>query len=94
VAAAARDEWPGNDIPTFRNNPEACAQLDRLVKRIYPDCKLPNFDKEVIHQHIRDCLNERRRNIKKGYDYEQVQVVHIMASTSFGYTNHIYFMLY
>lgn len=74
VAAAARNEWPGNDIPCFRNNKENTKKLDDLVERIEADCSLPYFGTFTIRQHILDTLTERRRCVKKGYDYEHVSI--------------------
>jgi hypothetical protein len=72
VAAAARKTWPGNVIPTFRNDKENTKRLDDLVEQLEPECCLPCFGRDAIRQHILSCLTERRRNIKKGYDYETV----------------------
>ena len=72
VAAAAWKTWPGNKIPTFKNNPCLLKQLDTLVKSLLPDCKLPFFDEKAIRSHIMDTLSERRRQIKNGHDYENV----------------------
>ena len=70
VAAAARKVWPGNDVPTFRNNKENLKKLDELVEKLEPDCAIPLFGKAAIRRHMLDSLNERRRSIKKGKDYE------------------------
>ena len=70
--AAAADEWPGNNIPTFRNNQANTSKLDALVKKIAPSCKLPYFDEGDIRLHIMDSLSERRSNVRNGYDYENV----------------------
>lgn len=72
VAKAASEKWPGNNIPTFRNNKENLQQLDHLVEKLVPECQLPHFGKKQIRQHILDCLNERRRQIRKGHDYSLV----------------------
>ena len=72
VAAAARVAWPGNVIPTFRNNKENMKKLDELVVELETEYSLPYFGKEAIKQHILSCLTERRGNVKRGYDYEQV----------------------
>ena len=34
VAEAVRKKWPGNSIPTFRNNPANIAELDNLVAKL------------------------------------------------------------
>ena len=72
VAAAARNTWPGNVIPTFRNDKENTKRLNDLVEQLAAECCLPYFTKDAIRQHILSCLTERRRNIKKGYDYESM----------------------
>lgn len=66
--------WPGNDIPTFKNNKEAEQKLNNLVKDLEKECSFAplNFGKEDIRQHILDVLNERRRHVRKGYDYSLV----------------------
>jgi len=73
VAKAAHEEWPGNDVPTFRGNAENSSRLDKLVKRLH-DSGLVNhyFKKPAIRKHIIDTLAERRRNIKNGADYTKV----------------------
>ncbi|XP_019850371.1 PREDICTED: uncharacterized protein LOC109581047 [Amphimedon queenslandica] len=70
VASAARKEWPGNDIPCFKNNQENMKKLDSLVKTIEEECSLPFFGRQAIRRHILDTLTERRRCVKKGHDYE------------------------
>ena len=72
VAAAAKEVWPGNDIPTFRKDEKNLKKLDDLVKKLTPECSLPFFQEKAIRQHILDCLTEHRRNVKKGYNYDCV----------------------
>ena len=73
VRAAAIQLWPGNDIPTFKNNQEAEQKLDSLVKDLEECIFEPiNFGKEGIRQHILDVLNERRRHLRNGFDYSLV----------------------
>ena len=71
VAAAARNAWPGNNIPTFRNDSHSLTKLDELVKGLVPDCATPFFGEKAIRRHIIDTLTERRRRVKKGYSYEE-----------------------
>uniref|UniRef100_A0A1X7U905 Uncharacterized protein n=1 Tax=Amphimedon queenslandica TaxID=400682 RepID=A0A1X7U905_AMPQE len=71
VAAAARNTWPGNNVPCFRNNKKEKETLDDLVISLIKECSLPIFGEKAIRQHILDTLTERRRNVKKGYNYEQ-----------------------
>lgn len=70
VAAAARKLWPGNEVPTFRNNKENLMKLNELVDKLEPECAIPIFGKAAIRRHILDSLTERRRSVKKGKDYE------------------------
>ena len=72
VSEAARRKWPGNQIPTFYNNPTNMAELDNLVTKLLPECSLTYFNKKHIRQHILDTLTERRRNVKRGHDYDNV----------------------
>lgn len=74
MAIAAHREWPGNKIPIFRNNKENLKKLDCLVAKLVPECKLDYFGESAIRKHIIDTLTERRRNVKKGYDYENVSL--------------------
>ena len=69
VRAAAIQMWPGNDIPTFKNNQEAEQKLD-----LEKECTFAplNFGMEGIRQHILDVLNERRRHVRNGFDYSLV----------------------
>lgn len=83
MSQAACETWPGNDIPTFRNNKDNTAKLNELVNKLEPECALPDFGRAAIKQHILDCLTERRRNVKKGYDYENVSLklgyIHVLT---------------
>ena len=54
-------------------------ELDKLVAMLVADCSYcpPStpgivFGKNAIRQHILDTLNERRRRVHSGYDYESV----------------------
>ena len=64
--------WPGNDIPTFRNNPDNLRKLSALVEKLYLECQLAFSGRDAIKKHILDMLTEWRRNMKKGYDYKNV----------------------
>ena len=69
----AKDRWPGNSIPVFRNNPLEQEKLTQLVKKLSLTCQIPNvFEEDAIKLHIMSSLNERRQNVKKGYNYENV----------------------
>ena len=72
MASAAKKMWPGNNIPTFRNDEVMLKKLDELVKRLLPECEMPFFGEQAIRSHIFDSLTERRRQVKKGHDYENV----------------------
>ena len=74
VTKAAIEQWPGNNIPTFRNNKKNKEQLDHLVEKLVPECQLPCFGKKQIRQHVLDCLNERRRQTRNGHHYSQVHM--------------------
>lgn len=74
VAEAARRKWPGNNLPTFKNNKEMLKSLNELVEQLIPECQMDNFGKDAIRKHILDTLNERRRQVRKGYDYENVSI--------------------
>ena len=54
-------------------------ELDDLVKTLVPTCSLPYFGEAAIRQHILDTLKEKRRNIKKGYNYDQVKLILIIS---------------
>ena len=74
VACAAKDKWPGNVIPLFKNNPKELEKLDNLVNELSKTCRIPNvFEEDGIISHIMSSLHERRRNIKNGYNYENVR---------------------
>ena len=72
VARATSERWPGNELPKFKNDKKLLKSLDDFVDELLPDCEAPNFGKVAIRQHILDTLNERRRQVRKGYDYENV----------------------
>lgn len=74
VRAAAIKKWPGNNIPIFRKNKKETEQLDTLVDEL-EDCIFEpvGFNKQAIRQHIIDVMNERRRSVRKGYDYTSVR---------------------
>ncbi len=63
---------PGNEIPTFRNHKENPKMLDDLVKKLVPECSLGFFGEKAIRKHVLDTLTERRRNVRKGYNYDDV----------------------
>ncbi len=71
----ADEEWPGNSAPMFgwynKNNQE---KLDRLVQKIEPESSVLDlgFLGPPIHDHIRTHFAEKRRMLKKGYDYEKI----------------------
>lgn len=50
-----------------------------------PEC-LPYFGKRQIRQHILDCLNERRRQIRKGHDYDNKVCVYFIWMLFSSYT--------
>ena len=74
VQERAVQKWPGNAIPIFRKNITALKELNGLVDELAKTCTYApaGFDKSGIRQHILDTLNERRRRIHNGHDYEKV----------------------
>ncbi len=46
--------------------------LDDLVKKLVPECSLGFFGEKAIRKHVLDTLTERRRNVRKGYNYDDV----------------------
>lgn len=72
MSRATKIAWPGNDLPTFRGNKENTKKLDDLVKELAPSCSSKHFTETSIREHIIDTLAERRRQVKKGYDYDKV----------------------
>lgn len=86
--AAAKKQWPGNCLPIFKGKETAGKELEELVNKLLPDCSycppsLPmvEFGKNAIRQHILDSLNERRRRVHSGHDYESVRFTDICART-------------
>ena len=71
IAQVAGETWPGNSIPTFKNNEDGLEKVNAMAIQLEPEC-LPYLSRVGIKQHIFDCLNERRRCITQGYDYEKV----------------------
>ena len=52
ASEAAKQQWPGNDLPTFKNNKAAQKILDDLVTKLIPTCEAPNFSKSCIRKHF------------------------------------------
>ena len=71
---AARTKWPGNDTPIFRNHPSNLNELNNLATKLTPKYSLPCFNPKQIRKHILDTLTERRRNMKRGHDYNCVSI--------------------
>jgi len=44
----AAERWPGNDIPSFRNNKKDQEELDAFAKSLVKDCSTDNFGEEAI----------------------------------------------
>ena len=67
-------KWPGNDIPIFRKNQTALIELNALVDELPDQCSYApaGFGKVGIRQHILDTLNERRRRVHKGHNFDKV----------------------
>ena len=77
VAKVASETWPGNKIPTFKNNNKNIQKLNEVALELEKEC-LPYLNRVGIKQHCLDCLNERR-SVKKGHDYESVCVYKSIA---------------
>ena len=65
-------------------------EVNDLVQKLMPDCSIPhlNFGADGIKKHILDTLNERRRCIRKGHDYENVRIkafVHVQLQWLWNY---------
>ncbi|XP_065918726.1 uncharacterized protein [Dysidea avara] len=71
VSTKAAEKWPGNNIPSFRNNKALQEVLTAFAKELAKDYSMDGFGEEAIRQHIKDCLHERKRQINQGYDYEK-----------------------
>ncbi|KXJ20248.1 hypothetical protein AC249_AIPGENE16605 [Exaiptasia diaphana] len=68
--------FPGNDIPNFKTCKEAPKKLEELTNSSVEECthEAAGFYKLGIKQHILDVLNERRRNHRRGRDYDMVNL--------------------
>lgn len=77
VQESAVKRWPGNHIPIFRKNVDALSELENLVNELVGSCSYApaGFGRVGIRQHILDTLNERRRRIHKGHDYNKVIIL-------------------
>lgn len=86
VNDAAKSMWPGNKIPLFKGKGEEARRnrevLSNLVAKLVPGCQfsstsLPvcHFGSKGIQQHLLDTLNERRRRVHFGHDYETVILI-------------------
>jgi len=77
VTKAAKIAWPGDDIPLFQNNKENLKKLDDLVATLKKKYSVENrFEAPEIRLHILNTLAERRRNIKRKANSEEVRDVH------------------
>jgi len=48
----AAERWPGNDIPSFRNNKKDQEELDAFAKSLVKDCSTDNFGEEATYQRL------------------------------------------
>ncbi|KAJ7394827.1 hypothetical protein OS493_000662 [Desmophyllum pertusum] len=71
IRRAAEEEFPGDNIPTFRSNPEAKKRLENMVKQLSKTCSITevDFGEEGIRAHVMSVLNERRRMVTLGHSY-------------------------
>lgn len=72
IRNAATEAWPGNSIPLFNKGSNASKILDSLVDKLCTANCSEYFNKESIRKHVIDTLAERRRQIKKGHNYDKV----------------------
>ena len=77
VREAVKKVWPGNELPIFKGNPANLDRLNHLVDELEGECSffplsLPTvcFGRKGISRHALDCLNERRRLVRKGHNYD------------------------
>eukprot|EP00731_Ephydatia_muelleri_P009432 Em0005g18a len=73
VNKAVKEQWKGNVIPLFKTDPEEKKKLEDMVQKLVPNCSTKYFGERAIRQHIIDTLTERRRMIKKGFDYTKAR---------------------
>jgi len=50
--------------------------MRRAAKELAKYYSMDGFGEEAIRLHIKDCLRERKRQIKNGYDYEKVNYMY------------------
>ncbi|XP_020896399.1 uncharacterized protein LOC110235292 isoform X2 [Exaiptasia diaphana] len=65
------DAFPGNQIPIFRGNASAMRRFEDAIgacKHLLNDAI--GYDEEELRRHAKAILDERRRMVKHGYDYE------------------------
>ncbi|KAL5510543.1 hypothetical protein EMCRGX_G006105 [Ephydatia muelleri] len=73
VNKAVKEQWKGNVIPLFKTDPAEKKKLEDMVQKLVPNCSTKYFGERAIRQHIIDTLTERRRMIKKGFDYTKAR---------------------
>ena len=68
----ARKKWPGTTVVKFKGSKETDDDLQNLIDKLVPIYSFPEagFGPRAIRQHIIDCLNERRRRKRNGYNFE------------------------
>ena len=71
---AAKLAWLGSDVPLFKGNLANLQKLDKLVEQSSRTLAALNILEKEICLHIISTLAERRRHIKKGFDYDKVQL--------------------
>lgn len=76
MRSAAIKSFPGNNLPNFKLCKESKLKLETLAESLVKECSYEpaGFGRDGIKQHIIDVLNERRRNHRKGRDYNQVHL--------------------
>ena len=76
VSNYADKAWPGNNVPIFLKQKENCEDFDALVCNIEEECSFSEmgFFGAQIREHIIKHFAEKRRQLKKGYNYEKVGI--------------------
>ena len=90
ASEAAKQQWPGNDLPTSKNNKAAQKTLGDLVTKLIPTCEAPNFSKSLFRKHF-ILITPMNEDDRKGYDYENASCIicSSFADTLVNSINHI-----
>lgn len=85
--------WPGNEAPNFKKSSEDLQKLQKLTDTLVPQFSFPQvrFGPRAIRQHIIDTLNERRRRLRKGFDFTKPVFYSHCVITRYNFYNSICF---